>query len=665
MSIAVRRWGAIASSVCLWAALGALAVYGVEPSHRTTFTLDLTTGDVLLSTIAEVMCDPSGNIRLADAQTGVYAPLGGEYPTKDQCLGYWIRMNLRASGVPPGGWALEIPRDWLHAELYYDQDGHTAVLKSGSTLPPPERAFASSLLLFPLPLESNHETTFYLHLVGDTSRYGDARSIAGRIQRLDTHEAQRRNVLFGQGIYSGIILALVLYNLILYFAINERAYLYYSLYVLTFGSVWTARTGFLFQYLWPRHPLVESESQFYLVAAAIIFSSFFVRHFLATREQSKWVDRTLLSIVFFTAALCVLRIAGIRSTSTFLLAIDGLVTTIFFAVVGVLFLYRGYRPARFFLVAWALQLVGNAVYIFAFLRLMPFNFFTYNAAQIGSGVESILLAFALADRVNLLKREKEDKQLQYTRELQEQVKGRTEELTSAVEKLKTASVTDPLTGLSNRRHVDSAIQPWIAELKRDRIRNGLGTPRRYLALCVSDLDHFKLINDKLGHAVGDNVLQAAADTLRQNVRATAMLSRWGGEEFLILDHVTGPQEDLLMAERLCRAIAEDCQPAILIAIGRTLSLSLGLVRYPFSPAFPDLLTWDHCLALADHALYRAKKAGRNCWRCYRPNDTVLRNAIQVSGIDEVRRLLRTHPEQAFEMGLIEVVEQTTSDVPVS
>ena len=212
-----------------------------------------------------------------------------------------------------------------------------------------------------------------------------------------------------------------------------------------------------------------------------------------------------------------------------------------------------------------------------------------------------MLAFALADRVNLLKQENDERQSQYTRELQEQVTQRTVELTTAVEKLKAASITDPLTGLSNRRHVDAAIQPWIAELQRARIRNSPGVPKRYLALCLADLDHFKLVNDDLGHAVGDKVLQAAAETLRQNVRATAILARWGGEEFLVLDHVTGPQEELLMAERLRLAILDERQP-VFREIGRALSLSLGVVRYPFSAAYPELLSWDHCIALADHAL---------------------------------------------------------------
>jgi diguanylate cyclase len=345
------------------------------------------------------------------------------------------------------------------------------------------------------------------------------------------------------------------------------------------------------------------------------------------------------------------------------LALIGLALTIFYAVIGVAALARGFRPARFFLVAWTAVILGSAIYIFMFLRWLPLNSFTYNAAQIGSAVECILLAFALADRVNLLKQKKDEKQSQYTRELREQVTQRTEELTTAVEKLKTASITDPLTGLSNRRHVDAAIQPWIAELQRARIRNSTGVPKRYLALCLADLDHFKLINDELGHAVGDRVLQAAADTLTQNVRATAILARWGGEEFLVLDHVTGPQEDLLMAERLRLAILDECQP-IFLEIGRSVTLSLGVVRYPFSAAYPELLTWDHCLAMADHALYRAKKEGRNCWRCYRPNEDALRQAVQELGMEEVSRLLRTHTAQAFEMGLIEVVGQVSSDVQV-
>lgn len=553
---------------------------------------------------------------------------------------------------------------WRHADLYPIRDAAAATESSGDSRPPQNRALATGDIAFPLPLQSGTPQLFYLHLVGETSHYGESRSLAATFTQLDLWVLRQRSLLFGEGIYAGIIAGLALYNLILFLAIRERVYLYYVLYVVSFGTLWIARTGFLFQYLWPLHPFWDAEYQPYVAASAIIFSAMFVRHFLATRKHSPQIDLALRATIALTLLFCLPRIVGVRLPLAVPLAIIGLVVSVMYAALGLFALVRGFRPARFFLLAWSALLVGNVIYIFMFLRIFPQTFFTYNAAQAGSALECVLLAFALADRVNLHKRAQEDQQLEYTHQLQEQVKQRTVELSEAVESLKTASATDPLTGLSNRRHVDTAIRPWVADLQRARIRNTPGETRRYLAICLGDLDHFKLINDDLGHAAGDRVLQVAAKTLREHVRATAVLARWGGEEFLILDHVTAPLEDALMAERL-RLSLIDANSPVLIETGRTLSISLGVVRYPFSDNFPDLLDWDNCLALADHALYRAKKAGRNRWECYRCNETALNQAVDERGEDEVRRLLRLHSNEAFSLDLIEVIDRVPSDMEIA
>ncbi len=610
------------------------------------------------------MCDPRGDIPLDSAQTGSFRQLADEAPTSGDCRGYWIRFNLHADTAPGLGWVLQVSRSWSFVDLYYAKGGEILVERTGSEVPPQLRALPSGDMALPIPLEDRGDHAFYLHLVGNTSRFGESSSLGATIQPVQLWTLQQRSALFGQGIYAGIILGLVLFNLILYLSIGERVYLFYVLYVTSFGSLWIARTGFFYQYLWPHRPGWDRGYQPYLAASAIFFSILFVREFLATRIHSRKVDLILLAIAGITVIASFAGFAGIPFSLPLVLALIGLAITVFYAVIGLDALVRGYRPARFFLVAWTALLAGNVIYIFMFLRALPTNSFTYNSAQAGSALECILLAFALADRVNLLKREKEEKRTEFTRDLQEQVQQRTAELSNAVEKLQTASVTDPLTGLSNRRHVESAIQPWIAELQRQRLRNAPGVQLRSLALCLADLDHFKLINDDLGHAVGDTVLLDAANTLRQSVRATAILARWGGEEFLILDHVTGAQEDLLMAERLRCSLLENAPP-IVIEMGRSLSLSLGVVRYPFSETFPELLDWDQCLALADHALYRAKRAGRNRWQCYRPNEPALRDAIQVRGVDGVRQLFCLQLDQALMLGLVEVLEQIPSDVEVS
>lgn len=663
MVLAVRKLEAPLLLLCLCLALSTPLAGDLDSSHLPTLSLTPTVGRVSIATGAEFMCDPQGDIPLKVAQRGSYARLEPEVPTSDKCHGYWVRFKVRASYLPPGGWILQLSRTWSFADLYLIEGENVTVERTGTELAPQLRTLASGDMAFPLPLENASEQIVYLHLVGDTSRFGDSRSIGAFIQTFETWTLRQRSLLFGQGVYAGIIVGLALYNLILFLTIRESVYFYYVIYVCSFGSFWIARTGFFFQYLWPQHPLWERQTQPLLAVLAIIFSTLFVRRFLATREHSRTVDLLLLATAALTLVWYLASLVSPRIPLSLPLALIGLVVTIFYAVIGLVTLLRGYRPARFFLVAWTALLAGNVLYIFMFLRLLPMTFVTYNAAQAGSALECILLAFALADRVNLLKHEKDEEQSQYTRELQNQVQQRTAELSNVVDKLQTASITDPLTGLSNRRHVEASIQPWIAELQRERVRNSFQIPSRHIAICLADLDHFKQINDDLGHAVGDKVLRAAADILKQNVRATAILSRWGGEEFLILDHVTGQYEDLLMAERLRQSIIEDTPPIILEA-GRPLSLSLGVVRYPFSQSYPELLDWDHCLALADHALYRAKRAGRNRWQCYRPNENALCRAVQASGAEELRRLLRVHSDEAFALGLIEIVAQVPSDVEV-
>jgi diguanylate cyclase (GGDEF)-like protein len=615
---------------------------------------------VPLASGAEVLCDPDGNVTFEAAQTATYSPLQKQMLTAPACQSYWLRFSVRTDSLPVAGWVLRLSNPWRHANLYSTGDSAVATELSGNSRPPQERNLASGDSVFSLPLRPGIPECFYLQLSGETSHYGESRNLGATITRLDVWVLRQRSLLFAEGIYAGIIVGLALYNLILFLTIRERVYLYYVLYVISFGTLWIARTGFLFQYLWPLHPYWDSEYQPFVGASAIVFSVMFVRRFLSTRERSPRIDLALRGTIALTILLCLPRIVGVRMPLAVPLAVIGLAASLIYAALGLLALARGFRPARFFLLAWTALLIGNVVYIFMFLRIFPQTFFTYYSAQTGSALECTLLAFALADRVNLRKRTREAQQLEYTLRLQEEVKERTGELSDAVEKLRTASATDLLTGLSNRRHVDAAIRPWIADLQRARIRNARGETRRYLAICLGDLDHFKLINDDLGHAAGDRVLQMAAKTLRDNVRATAVLARWGGEEFLILDHVTAPFEDVLMAERLRLSLIDDNSP-VLVETGRTLSLSLGVVRYPFSDDFPELLDWDQCLALADHALYRAKKSGRNRWECYRCNEAALGKAIEARGADEVRKLLRLHADGAFSLGLIEIIDRVPSD----
>ncbi|WP_395701892.1 two-component regulator propeller domain-containing protein [Aquabacterium sp.] len=172
--------------------------------------------------------------------------------------------------------------------------------------------------------------------------------------------------------------------------------------------------------------------------------------------------------------------------------------------------------------------------------------------------------------------------------------------------LEQASLTDPLTGLHNRRYLISRLQ----------------TPRpggRGFALLLIDIDHFKQINDSRGHAAGDAALVAVAQRLQQQLRPGDDLVRWGGEEFLLVAHGVPPEGAAAMAERL-RGSVHDA-PVALAGDGAPLAMtvSIGFACLPFTAADPgapgweDTLGWEEALSLADLALYAAKRAGRNRW----------------------------------------------------
>jgi diguanylate cyclase (GGDEF)-like protein len=157
---------------------------------------------------------------------------------------------------------------------------------------------------------------------------------------------------------------------------------------------------------------------------------------------------------------------------------------------------------------------------------------------------------------------------------------------------------DPLTGIFNRRHLNEALSNALA---------AGGGPTTAILLC--DLDHFKRINDEHGHLMGDVVLQATAKRIASVVREPDCLARWGGEEFAILAHGLDRDGLIALAERARGTLTE--HPVKVEGIAFPLTLSVGAAL-----ASDGLETPDALVDAADHALYAAKAAGRNCVRVW-------------------------------------------------
>lgn len=199
------------------------------------------------------------------------------------------------------------------------------------------------------------------------------------------------------------------------------------------------------------------------------------------------------------------------------------------------------------------------------------------------------------------------------------VADRTRALEEVNRELQQMSVTDALTGLHNRRFLEQTMPMLLAKLARRRTESGRDL---VIGAMLVDIDHFKRINDRYGHAVGDLVLQRAAHALRASVRDGEFVLRWGGEEFLAVIEMAERSHLEEIARRMHRAITDSCQDLKLPTAPEFngITCSIGYAALPILPTSADLL-WEDTIELADVALYAAKNAGRDRWMTV-PDDQV-------------------------------------------
>jgi diguanylate cyclase (GGDEF)-like protein len=177
--------------------------------------------------------------------------------------------------------------------------------------------------------------------------------------------------------------------------------------------------------------------------------------------------------------------------------------------------------------------------------------------------------------------------------MRQRLKTQRTALQHALAQIRELASRDELTGLPNRRHM-------LDMLGAHAQRRGRGGQRFYVGLI--DLDHFKTINDRYGHAAGDEALCVFADQAQAVLRATDAIGRWGGEEFLLILPENGPADPTVCVERLRTALASSCVPGVAPEV--RVQFSAGVTR------FRDGKAVGQAVERADHARYKAKSEGR-------------------------------------------------------
>ncbi len=228
---------------------------------------------------------------------------------------------------------------------------------------------------------------------------------------------------------------------------------------------------------------------------------------------------------------------------------------------------------------------------------------------------SLLFYFVYSQHKKVLDERKTSRSLEIkVAERTAELQHKNAELEDAYAQMEAISLSDPLTGLSNRRYLQKLMPADVAKVQREYDKK---FPHRSpksnlldLTFFLLDVDHFKSVNDIHGHAAGDNLLVQLAELLTKICRQSDCVVRWGGEEFLIVSRFADRDEAPAMAERIRRTM--DQHNFILPDGGQlTRTCSIGFACLPFLREHPTALSWEEVISIADHALYAAKKSGRN------------------------------------------------------
>ncbi|MDI4633867.1 diguanylate cyclase [Pelomonas sp. V22] len=556
----------------------------------------------------EVVDDASAQLTLADVRSPAGAARFQASSASGEALGFsytrsavWLRLRLANPGDAPLVRLLEISYPLL-AKLdahVPDEAGQYRTMETGFARPFAARLHPSRFYVIPLTLPPRSEQTIYLRAETPNSL-----NVPARLWTPEAHANHERAGYVAQGLYFGLVLAITLYNLMLFLALRDWSYLLYVVFATSVAAALAAFTGIGVEYLWGDLPAWTARGVNIPSSLAGVALLLFTRRVLDTRQLLPRLDKALLVGVAVNLACIPLLLFFFQRFVPLFVVLNAL-TALLLLLVGVMGALQRHRSAYYFVAAFAVILLAVVLTHLRNLGLLPTNVLTSEGTQFGSAIEMLLLSFALADRYNAMRRDKARAQSALVESLraseqmlESRVAARTAELEDLNRRLEAMSTTDGLTGIANRRQFDARLaSEWTRALR-------LHQP---LALALIDVDFFKKFNDRYGHQAGDDCLRRVARALAATLhREGDLVARYGGEEFVFIAPASDAAAALQMASRVSAAVRELAIPHADSPSG-LLTLSIGVAAcVPQAESLAATL-----LAAADQALYQAKAQGRD------------------------------------------------------
>jgi len=316
---------------------------------------------------------------------------------------YWARVDIQNPDQDGSPFLLEVGYPLLdHVKLFIiSRDGRISTSESGDTLPFSQRDIDYRNFVFRLPPEDS--ATLYLRVESESSV-----RLPMTIWKLESFLAHVNHEELAFGVYYGLMLAMAIYNLFIFFNIKQKGYLLYVVYVVSFTLLQMSLDGVAYEHLWPDSPQWANRSVPFLIGAGFFWGLLFAQDFMESRRYAPVMDRILSLWVLFGALLMLAALYYSYAVSIKIgiaLAVSGPVVAF---TTNILCVIKGSRPARFVLAAFALFLAGMVITALSAAGVIPASAISKYSLQITSALQVLLLSVGLADRINVIRKQSEE-----------------------------------------------------------------------------------------------------------------------------------------------------------------------------------------------------------------------------------------------------------------
>lgn len=316
----------------------------------------------------------------------------------DPDASYWIRIPIRHSSSSTKLWLLEFYDQTIdHIEAFVPQeDGSYKTTLMGDSRPFGKRTFRHKNFEIVLNMKSNHVKYYYFKI--RSHEFADIRVALRSVDRF-IYYALNEYFLFGT--FYGMIMIISLYNLLVFLAIREIKNIYYIIYILSVAAYAMSYDGIGFQYLWPNHPHWNDYAVGITLYSVIVWGLIFTRRFLNTKANSPALDRALRWMIMARTAWFAVELFFLSELLTYRNIEIIPLSLIFYT--GIKVWNRGYRPARFFVIAYGILFAGFFIRSLVYFNVLPFTTPLHYSLHFSFVLEMLFLTFALGDRIRILK----------------------------------------------------------------------------------------------------------------------------------------------------------------------------------------------------------------------------------------------------------------------